>query len=199
MYGCFNHSFKIQPEVFGAWMRLLRAVDGSVLWLLESNAAAVRNLRAEALARGIAPERLVFAPRMPLAAHLARHRHADLMLDTMPYNAHTTASDALWAGVPLVTCIGETFAGRVGASLLEAIGLPELVAADLASYEALALALARDPGRLAAISAKLAANRMSTPLFDTVRFTRDLEALFATMVERQRAGHAADHLLPQSA
>jgi predicted O-linked N-acetylglucosamine transferase (SPINDLY family) len=199
VFGCFNHSFKILPEIFDVWMRLLRAVERSVLWLLESNHAAVRNLRAEALARGIYPERLVFAPRVPLAAHLARHRHADLMLDTIPYNAHTTASDALWAGAPMVTCIGETFAGRVGASLLDAIGLPELIAADLAAYEALALELAREPARLAAVRAKLAANRTSMPLFDTVCFTRDLEALFATMVERQRAGTAPAHLLPQSA
>ena len=196
VFCCFNHSFKILPPVFDVWMRLLTAIDGSVLWLLESNAAAMRNLRREAAARGIVPDRLVFAPRVPLAAHLARHRHADLVLDTIPYNAHTTASDALWAGVPIVTCLGETFAGRVGASLLGAVGLSELVTPDLAAYEALALALARDPSRLAAVRATLAANRTSAPLFDARRFARDLEALYLAMIERYRAGAPADHLSP---
>jgi predicted O-linked N-acetylglucosamine transferase (SPINDLY family) len=199
VFCCFNHSFKILPPVFDVWMRLLTGIDGSVLWLLESNAAAMRNLRREALARGAAAERLVFAPRVPLAAHLARHRHADLVLDTIPYNAHTTASDALWAGVPIVTCLGETFAGRVGASLLNAVGLPELVAPNLAAYESLALALARDPPRLAALRTKLAANRATAPLFDARRFARDLEALYASMVERYRAGAPTDHLAPGQA
>ncbi len=144
-------------------------------------------------------ERLVFAPRVPLAAHLARHRHADLMLDTMPYNAHTTASDALWAGVPIVTCLGETFAGRVGASLLGAVGLPELVAPDLAAYETLALALALDPSRLEDVRAKLAAGRATGPLFDARTFARDLERLYEAMIERARAGVPADHILPARA
>jgi len=194
VFCCFNQSFKILPRVFDAWMRLLRAIDGSVLWLLESNAAAARNLRREAAARGVAPERLVFAPRTPLAAHLARHRHADLFVDTTPYNAHTTASDALWAGVPVVTCAGTTFASRVAASLLRATGLPELVAADLAGYESLALALARDPARLAAVRERLAATRAVEPLFDTAHFARDLERLYTAMVARQRAGLPPDHL-----
>jgi predicted O-linked N-acetylglucosamine transferase (SPINDLY family) len=194
VFCCFNHGFKILPDAFDAWMRLLRAVDGGVLWLLESNAAAVRNLKREAASHDVAPERLVFAPRADLASHLARHRQADLFLDTMPYNAHTTASDALWAGVPVVTCRGATFAGRVGESLLRAVGLPELVAPDLAGYESLALGLARDPARLAAVRAKLAANRASQPLFDTVRFARDVEALYAAMVARFRAGLPADHI-----
>jgi len=194
VFCCFNHSFKILPDVFAVWMRLLGAVEGSVLWLLDSNESAARNLRREAAARGVAPERLVFAPRVPLAAHLARHRHADLVLDTLPYNAHTTASDALWAGVPLVTCPGATFASRVGASLLGAVGLPELVADDVAAYESLALALARDPARLAALRAQLAANRATQPLFDTARFARDLEALYEAMIARQRSGLPPDHL-----
>ncbi len=195
----FNHAYKILPHVYDRWMRLLNAVDGSVLWLLDSGGTAARNLRREAAVRGVAPERLVFAPRMPLAAHLARHAHADLVLDTMPYNAHTTASDALWAGVPVATCLGDTFASRVAASLLRAVGLPELVAADPAGYEALALALAGDPARLAAIRATLAANRATAPLFDTARFTRDLEALYAAMIGRLRAGLPPDHLLPEAA
>jgi predicted O-linked N-acetylglucosamine transferase (SPINDLY family) len=199
VFCCFNHAFKILPSVYDVWMRLLTAVDGSVLWLLDSNAAATRNLQRQAATRGVAPERLAFAPRVPLDAHLARHRHADLVLDTMPYNAHTTASDALWAGVPVVTCLGDTFAGRVAASLVRAVGLSELVAADLAAYEALALALARDPSRLAALRAMLAANRTTAPLFDTRRFACDLEALYAAMIARLRAGAPPDHLLPGTA
>src|SRR4029453_18065999 len=127
VFCCFNNSYKIQPPVFDVWMRLLQGVEGSVLWLLADNAAATRNLKREAAARGIDPERLVFAPRRDLPEHLARHRLADVFLDTLPYNAHTTASDALWAGLPVVTCKGNTFAGRVAASLLHAAGLPELV------------------------------------------------------------------------
>jgi len=199
VFCCFNHSFKVLPEVFDVWMRLLGAVEGSVFWLLASNVAAVRNLRAEAVARGVAPSRLVFAPRTTLAAHLARHRHADLFLDTSPCNAHTTASDALWAGAPVVTCAGATFASRVAASLLHAVGLPELVAADLAAYESLAVELARHPQRLATLRAKLAANRATEPLFDTGRFARDIEALFTAMVERQRAGLPPDHLMANDA
>jgi predicted O-linked N-acetylglucosamine transferase (SPINDLY family) len=183
----FNNTYKIAPAMFDIWMRLLCAVEGSVLWLREENAAAVRNLRREAERRGVAPERLVFAPRTPrLEDHLARQRLADLFLDTLPYNAHTTASDALWAGLPLVTCRGERFAGRVAASLLRAAGVPELIAESLADYEALALRLAREPAALAAVKDKLARNRASCPLFDTARFTRHLEAAYAEMWERHR-------------
>jgi predicted O-linked N-acetylglucosamine transferase (SPINDLY family) len=184
----FNNSFKIAPEIFDIWMRLLCAVEGSVLWLLDDNAAAVRNLRREAGARGVAGARLVFAPRADLDYHLARHRLADLFLDTLPYGAHTTASDALWAGVPVLTCLGATFPGRVAASLLQAVGLPELIVHSLADYEALALDLARNPDRLAAIKAKLAGNRRTFPLFDSARFTRHLEAAFTAMRERAERG-----------
>ncbi|MEP7209062.1 MAG: tetratricopeptide repeat protein, partial [Casimicrobiaceae bacterium] len=157
VFCCFNNVFKITPDVFDVWMRLLRAVPGSVLWLLETSDAAVRrNLRREAAARGVDADRLVFAARMPLDQHLARHRCADLFVDTFHYNAHTTASDALWSGLPVVTCLGETFAARVAASLLRAVGLPELVTASPAEYEALALALARSPERLATLRSKLA-------------------------------------------
>jgi len=188
----FNSSYKITPPVFDAWMRLLDAVPGSVLWLLEGNRVAPANLRREAQARGVAPERLVFAPRRKLPEHLARHRLADLFLDTLPVNAHTTASDALWAGLPVVTCLGTTFAGRVAGSLLRAAGLPELVTASLAEYEALALALARDANRLAALRDRLAAGRATCPLFATERFCRHLEAAYVAMWERAQRGEAPE-------
>ena len=188
VFCCFNNNFKITPRVFDIWMRLLNDVPDSVLWLLEGNAAAARNLRQEALRRGIAPERLVFAPRMNLPDHLARHRQADLFLDTLPCNAHTTASDALWAGLPLLTCLGGTFAGRVAASVLHAAGLPELVADSLDDYQARALALALAPGKLAGLRARLAANRSTCPLFDTERFRHHIEAAYITMWERCRRG-----------
>ena len=181
VFCCFNNNWKIGPQMFAAWMRLLAAVPGSVLWLLEDNAEAAANLRREAAAQGIGAERLVFAPRVTARAHMARHGHADLFLDTLPYNAHTTASDSMWAGVPLVTCLGESFAGRVGASIVTAMGVPELVTKSLADYEALALALALDPARLAALKQKMRDARASQPLFDTVRFTRNLEAAYRTM------------------
>lgn len=192
VFASFNNTYKITPAIFDIWMRLLRECEGSVLWLLQESEVAVRNLKHEALLRGIAPERLIFAPRLPQAEHLARQRLADLFLDTLPCNAHTTASDALWAGLPVLTCIGTTFAGRVAASLLTAIGLPELAVPSLAGYEAEALALAREPARLAALKAKLAANRDTTALFDTARYTLALESALATMCERARAGGAAE-------
>ncbi|MFL9823270.1 tetratricopeptide repeat protein [Rhodoplanes sp. SY1] len=188
VFCCFNNSFKIQPADFAVWMQLLGQVEGSVLWLLDENPLARANLRREAQVRGIDPDRLVFAPRCPLPEHLARHRLADLFVDTLPYNAHTTASDALWGGLPVVTCEGETFAGRVCASLLRAVGLPELVTGSLADYEATALALAHDPARLAALRARLAENRTTAPLFDTARFARDVETAFAVMWRRWKAG-----------
>jgi predicted O-linked N-acetylglucosamine transferase (SPINDLY family) len=174
--------------VFEVWMGLLRNVPGSVLWLLQGGPAASDRLRREAGARGVAPERLVFAPRITPAEHLARHRVADLFIDTWPCNAHTTASDALWAGLPVLTCTGETFAARVGASLLHAVGLPELVTHSTADYAALAVALATDPPRLAALRGRLAAQRSIAPLFDTARFTRGLEAAFAAMWARHANG-----------
>lgn len=189
VFACHNHEHKIGPEVFDIWMRLLRAVDGSVLWLKSLNPSARINLRKEAAARGVDPERLVFAPHVARSEdHLARLRLADVFLDTRPYNAHATACDALWVGVPVVTCPGDTYAARVAASLLTAVGLPELVTDSPAEYEALALALARDPERLAAVKAKLLRNRDTAPLFDTARHTRDLEAAYATMWERREAG-----------
>jgi protein O-GlcNAc transferase len=188
VFCCFNNSYKITPEIFDIWMRLLRAVPGSVLWTLIMPALARDNLMREAAARGVEPRRIVMANGEPLAQHLARHRLADLFLDTLPYNAHTTASDALWAGLPLVTCIGNTFPGRVAASLLHAVGLPELATASLAEYEALALRLARDPGLLAGFRERLARNRLTYPLFDTARSARAIEWAFREMHRRHAAG-----------
>ena len=181
VFCAFNQAYKITPTVFALWMRLLAATPASVLWLLETHAEASANLRAAAGQAGIDPQRLVFAPRLALPAHLARHRLADLSLDTLPVNGHTTTSDALWAGLPVLTCAGETFVSRVAGSLLHAVGLPDLVTASLADYEALALALARDPARLAALRQRLAANRETAPLFDSARYTRNLEALYRRM------------------
>lgn len=186
----FNATYKIQPRDFAVWMRLLSTVGGSVLWLLKSNDWAQANLRATAKAAGIDPDRLVFAPPIGHLPHLSRHRHADLFLDTFTCNAHTTASDALWAGLPLVTRIGEQFAARVAASVLNAAGLPELVTQTDAAYEELALGLATDPARLAAVKAKLAAARSTAPLFDSAGYTRHLEAAFAAAHRRQLAGEA---------
>jgi len=180
----FNNSYKITPEFFAVWMRLLAAVPHSVLWLLDDNPGARRNLQESARAAGVGPGRLVFAERMPHAEHLARHRLADLFLDNLPCNAHTTASDALWAGLPVLTCAGTTFAGRVAASLLQAVGLSELIAPNLQRYEALALEFARDPARLAACRESLARKRRTHPLFDTALFCRHIEAAYETMWRR---------------
>jgi predicted O-linked N-acetylglucosamine transferase (SPINDLY family) len=195
VFCCFNHSYKISPRQWAIWMRLLDRVDGSVLWLLRSNRWAEQNLRREAEARGIAADRLVFGDHLPHAEHLARLRHADLFLDTFNVNAHTTASDALWAGVPLVTLAGRQFAARVGASLLHAIGLPELVTATEQDYEALILALASQPERLASLRATRAANRLTHPLFDTARYTANLEAAFATVHQHRIDGRAPATLI----
>ena len=190
VFCCFNQAYKIDPRIFAIWMRLLGAVEGSVLWLLRSNRWAEANLRREAAARGVAPERLIFAERLGNAEHLARLRHGDLFLDTFAFNAHTTAADALWAGLPVLTKAGRQFAARVGASLLTAIGLPELITADEVAYEARALELARDPAALAALRARLAAHRSTRPLFDTAAYTRHLEAGYAAVHQRRVAGLA---------
>jgi predicted O-linked N-acetylglucosamine transferase (SPINDLY family) len=190
VFCCFNNNYKITPPMFDVWMRLLQAVPGSVLWLLRENVLAEGNLQREAKARGVDPARLVFADRMPLAEHLARHRLADLFLDTLPYNAHTTASDALWAGLPVLTCQGASFAARVASSLLHAVGLPELVTTSVADYEAMALRLASDPRLIGELRARLAANRLTYPLFDTSRFCRNIEAAYTTMWETWQRGEA---------
>jgi protein O-GlcNAc transferase len=183
VFACFNNTYKIAPAQFAAWMRILAAVDRSVLWLLEDNDAATRNLRAAAVAHGVAPERLHFAPRIRLDEHLARHACADLFIDTLPYNAHTTASDALWAGLPVLSCRGTTFPGRVGASLLHALDLgDDLLVNDAAGYEARAVELARDPARLARVRARLAQARRTAPLFDTPAYCRALEEVYANLL-----------------
>ncbi|MEI6758687.1 MAG: tetratricopeptide repeat protein, partial [Chlorobium sp.] len=187
IFCCFNNNHKITPHTFDSWMRILGQVEKSVLWLFEDNPKAADNLRKEAIQRGIEAERLIFARRMPLQEHLARHRLADLFLDTLPYNAHTTASDALWTGLPVVTCMGESFASRVAASLLNALHLPELITSSQESYEALAIELATNPEKLAQIRRKLAENRLTAPLFDTQLFTRHIEAAYTAMYERYHA------------
>jgi predicted O-linked N-acetylglucosamine transferase (SPINDLY family) len=190
VFCCFNNTYKLTTAMFDIWMRLLAGVPGSRLWLADHNAAAKRNLERAAVSRGIEPARLCFAPRVAHAEHLARHRLADLFLDNLPVNAHTTASDALWAGLPLVTCLGASFAGRVAASLLRAVGLPELVTTNLADYEALALELAREPARLASLRERLARNRLTHPLFDTDLFRRHIEAAYREMWQRFEGGEA---------
>lgn len=195
VYCCFNNSFKITPTVFACWMRILRATPRSVLWLFSHAPAVEKNLREAARARGVDPARLIFAKGLPLEEHLARHRAADLFLDTLPYGAHTTASDALWAGLPLLTLMGETFASRVAASLLTAAGLPDLIAASRDDYERMAIDLYNDRQALAALRGRLAANRLNCALFDTPRYARNLEALFVRMIERRQRGLAPDHLL----
>jgi protein O-GlcNAc transferase len=182
----FNNSYKLSKRVFEVWTRLLAAAPGSVLWLAESNSDMAANLRREARRLGIAPERLVFAPRVPLPQHLARQRLAGLFLDTVPYNAGATAVAALWAGLPVLTTLGQTFVGRMAASMLHAVGLPELVAQNLEDYEALALKLARDPDLLSGLRQKLKDNLRATPLFDTDSFRRHLERAYSAMIDIQR-------------
>jgi protein O-GlcNAc transferase len=191
VFCCFNNNWKITAPVFDVWMRLLTVVEGSVLWLLADNRWAVENLRRAAQARGVAPDRLIFAERLPNDEHLARHGLADLFLDTLPCNAHTTASDALWSGVPIVTCAGRSFPARVAGSLLQAVGLTDLVTNSLEEYEALALALARDRQRLASLHAQLSHERLRLPLFDTPRFCGHLEQAYRHMWRTHREGRPA--------
>ena len=190
----FNQSYKITPDVFASWMRILHAIDGSVLWLLDARPPFQENLAREAARHGIAQDRLIFAPSLPYEQHLARLKQADLFLDSLPYNAHTTASDALWAGLPLLTCKGTSFPGRVAASLLYAIGLPELVTETMADYEKLAIRLAKDRNALNALKQKLADNRLTTPLFDTEQFLVHLESAYTTMWQAWKRGEATRRL-----
>ena len=191
----FNHANKFTPATFALWMRILDQVPGSYLWLLAPAPLAQENLRREAMRKGIAPARLIFAEHLPFEKHLARLGLADLFLDGLPYGAHTTASDALWAGLPLITCRGNAFAGRVAASLLEAVGLPELVTQDAAAFEALALRLAREPRLLDDMRKRLTRARSEMPLFDTARTTRDIETAWRMMFER-RAQRAESFAVP---
>jgi protein O-GlcNAc transferase len=188
VFCAFNSSYKLTPELFDIWMRLLRQADNSVLWLIATHPVSKKNLIAEAAARGVSAERLIFAERVSHGRNLARMACADLFLDTLPCNAHTTCSDALWAGLPLLTCAGSSFAARVAASQLLAIGLKELITTNLAAYEALALDLARSPRRLAALRDKLQENRKSWPLFDARKLSRHIERAYETMWQRYRSG-----------
>ncbi len=185
----FTNNYKISPSVFDVWMRLLTAVPGSVLWLRAGHPVAAENLRQEARARGVEPDRLVFAPPLPgMAEHLARQRLADLYLDTLPYNAHSTTCDALWAGLPVLTCAGRSFASRVAASALTAVGLPELITSSLAEYERRALELTQEPGRLQALRAHLERQQSTSPLFDCARYARHLESAYTRMHQRRVRG-----------
>jgi len=194
VFSSFNNNYKILPAIFDSWMRILNAAEGSVLWLFEDNNFATESLKNEAEKRGIDSNRLVFAKRMSLPEHLARHQQADLFLDTFPYNAHTTASDALWAGLPIITLMGESFASRVAASLLYAINLPELVTTSQAEYELLAIELAANPLKLNSIKQKLTKNRLTTPLFNAQLFTKNLEATYMQMYERDMADLPPEHI-----
>jgi predicted O-linked N-acetylglucosamine transferase (SPINDLY family) len=181
VFCCFNQTYKILPHVFASWMRILRATPGAVLWLLEANRWAVENLRRSATEQGVAAERIVFAPHRPVADHLARYRLADLALDTFPYTSHTTAADALWAGCPLVTRAGATFASRVAGSVLMSAGLRDLVTDNPQDFERLAIDLATNPGRLGDLRRRVREGRDSCPLFDTPRFVRNLENAYEMM------------------
>jgi len=178
VFCCFNQTFKITADFFNIWMRLLKDTPNSVLWLLECNHWAKQNLIEQAVLHGIASERLIFAPRVSIAEHLARHAHADLFLDTLPYNAHTTCSDALWVGLPVLTCMGDTFASRVAGSLIKAAGLDELITYTLTDYENKALFLSTNPQALNAIKQKLISEKMTSAVFDTASFTTSLEDIY---------------------
>jgi predicted O-linked N-acetylglucosamine transferase (SPINDLY family) len=183
VFCCFNKSYKLTNQVFAVWMRLLKAIPGSVLWLSDCSLSAVVNLQRETRQHMVDPSRVVFAPRVnTVAEHLARHQHADLFLDTLPYNAHTTCSDALWMGLPVVTCAGETFPSRVAGSLLSAMEVPELITYNLEDYYRLALDLATDTKKLDAIRIKIIANRDTAPLFDSALFTRNLEGAYIKLM-----------------
>jgi protein O-GlcNAc transferase len=195
VFCCFNNGYKIAPDVFGIWMNLLEKVPGSVLWLSSQDKIAVENLKKECQKKGIVSDRLVFAERMDqMSEHLARQRLADLFLDTFYYNAHTTASDALWAGLPVLTCMGGAFASRVAGSLLNAVGLPQLITRSHSEYERLAYELATSSTQLKEIRARLAENRLTYPLFDTALFTRHIEDAYTRMWERHERGLAPDHI-----
>ena len=194
VFCCFNTSYKILPGTFAGWMRILKAVPGSVLFLFAANEATETNLRAQAGSHGVDPQRLVFGERMAFHEYLARYRTADLFLDTLPYNAGTTAADALWAGLPVLTLSGEAYVSRTAASLLTAIGAPELITSTQQEYEQLAIDLASNPRRLAAIRTRIQNHRPASPLFDTPRFARNLEAAYTAIHDRYQAGLPPDHV-----
>lgn len=188
VYCCFNNNHKIMPASFASWMRILLRVPGSVLWLLEDHPDVKPHLQQQAAHAGVDPKRLIFAPRMEMSKHLSRHSAADLFLDTLPYNAHTTASDALWAGLPVLTLIGKAFPARVAASLLTAVGLPELVTHSTEEYEALAIKLAKEPQGMATLKEKLSGQRLTSALFNTRQLCQNLETIFLAMHQRCQQG-----------
>jgi predicted O-linked N-acetylglucosamine transferase (SPINDLY family) len=194
VFCCFNNNYKIIPTAFDTWMRILNAVPNSVLLLYAENKWAEANLKLEAEKRGVCQTRLAFSNRIERSEYLARYRLADLFLDTLPYNAGTTASDALWAGLPVLTCMGESFASRMAASVLNAIELPELVTTTQEQYEAKAIELATNPAKLRAIKDKLERNRLTTALFDTPRFTKHIEAAYTQIYERYQTDLPPDHI-----
>ena len=194
IFCCFNNNFKLTPHTLDSWCRILKAVEGSILWLYEGNEKTRSNLSKEFTKRGLASERLIFAKRVPSDEHLARYQLADLFLDTLPYNAHTTTSDALWAGTPVLTLIGKTFAGRVAASLLKAIDMEELISKSIEEYETKAIELARYPEKLKVIKQRLQANRGTTPLFNTPLFTKHIESAYTSMHERYQEDLGPEHL-----
>jgi predicted O-linked N-acetylglucosamine transferase (SPINDLY family) len=188
VFCCFGNASKMTPAIYDVWMRLLRDCDGSVLWLLEQSNDAAENLRRETMARGVDPNRVIFAPKLSLAEHLARLKLADLVLDTFPYNGHTSTSDALWVGVPVVTRVGRNFAARVAGSILSTFGMTDLTSQSLEEYEALAISLAKDRERLRAMRDRIKVNRDGSPLFDTPRYCAEIESAFVTMYEIWRSG-----------
>jgi predicted O-linked N-acetylglucosamine transferase (SPINDLY family) len=198
VFCCFNATYKISPVTFDSWMRILKRARGSVLFLLAESETARDNLREAARTRGVEPDRLVFAGKVPVAEYLARYAVADLFLDTLPYNAGTTASDALWTGLPVLTRIGQSFAARVAASLLNAVGLPELITTTADQYESVAVELARCPDRLARIREKLRAHQLTTPLFDAALCTRNIELAYTNIYERHLMGRKPDHVFTRS-
>jgi predicted O-linked N-acetylglucosamine transferase (SPINDLY family) len=188
VFCCFNNNYKIMPAVLDGWIRILNAVEDSVLWLFGDNPFAIANLKKEAANRGLDPDRIIFAGRIPSAEHLARYQLADLFLDTTPCNAHTTASDALWTGLPLLTVMGRSFAARVAASLLNAVGLPDMVVRTQEEYEFLAIDLATHPEKLQEIKTRLKHNLLNAPLFDTPLFTKNLESAYIEIYKRYQQG-----------
>lgn len=198
VFCCFNNGYKIQPQTFASWMRILNSVEGSVLWLFEDNPMAASNLQQEAEKSGVEGKRLIFAPRMPMEEHLARHQLANLFIDTLPYNAHTTASDALWAGLPVLTCMGESFASRVAASLITAMDLPELIATSALEYEAKAIQLATDPELLSSLRDRLSRNKGTSALFNATQFARSLEMAFEKMHDIYLSDKPAENIFIQA-
>jgi protein O-GlcNAc transferase len=195
VFCCFNAGYKITPETFRSWAFILKSVDQSILWLLnDGGVSGVKNLKKMAIQNGVDPNRLIFAEPIPLPYHLARCQLADLFLDTLPCNAHTTASDALWAGLPIITLIGEGFSGRVAASLINAVGMPELITKNIKEYENLAIELATTSAKYNQIKSKLFNQRLTSPLFDTTNYTKDIEALFIKMIERYQNDLPPEHI-----